>query len=172
MLGVKIYMNHEITIPKTNNGGFTLMETIIYIGIIAVILSSFLLITEQIIFSSNRTRQQIELAENQKFLIQKINWLLRSADTVNAPAPGATSATLSINKTNFADNPLVIDLVNNAIRLTTGGAGAIPITNDLVTVTDLTFYQLTLDNQNAIRLVANMQNDVASVTIDKFILIK
>ena len=172
MLGVKIYMNRKITIPKTNNGGFTLMETIIYIGIIAVILSSFLLITEQIIFSSNRTRQQIELAENQKFLIQKINWLLRSVDTVNVPAPGATSATLSINKTNFADNPLIIDLANNAIRLTTGGAGAIPITNDSVTVTDLTFYQLTLDNQNAIRLVANMQNDVASVTIDKFILIK
>ena len=97
-----------------------------------------------------------------KFLIQKINWLLRSVDTVNAPAPGATSATLSINKTNFADNPLIIDLANNAIRLTTGGAGAIPITNDSVTVTDLTFYQLTLDNQNAIRLVA----------IDKFILIK
>ena len=59
-----------------------------------------------------------------------------------------------------------------SIAAATGGAGAVPITNDSVTVTDLTFYQLTLDNQNAIRLVANMQNDVASVTIDKFILIK
>lgn len=165
-------MNHEMTKSKTNDGGFTLIETIIYIGIIAVILSSFLLITEQIVFSSNRTRQQIELAENQKFLIQKINWLLRSVDTINTPAPGATSAILSINKMNFANNPLVIDLNNNAVRLTTGGASAVPITNSSVTVTDLTFYQLTLANQNAIRLVVNMKNNVASTIIDKFILIK
>ncbi|MEK7573953.1 MAG: prepilin-type N-terminal cleavage/methylation domain-containing protein [Patescibacteria group bacterium] len=164
-------MNPKTTTPK-NNSGFTLIETIIYIGIVAIIIGSFLLITEQIIFSNNRTRQQIELADNQKFLIQKINWLLRSVDTVNTPAPDTTSAILSVNKINFADNPLVIDLNNNAVRLTTGGASAVPITNNSVVVTGLTFRQITLPNQNAIRLTVDMQNDIASVTIDKFILIK
>ncbi|MEK7624567.1 MAG: hypothetical protein AAB404_02530 [Patescibacteria group bacterium] len=159
--------------PKLKiNGGFTLIETILYIGIVAIIISSFFLISEQIIFSDNRTRQQIELAENQKFLIQKINWLLRSVDTVNSPAPDTSGATLSINKINFADNPLVIDLNNNAVRLKTGSADAALLTNNSVIVTDLLFYQLTLPNQNAIRVTANMRNDVASVAIDKFILIK
>lgn len=161
-------------IESKASGGFTLVETILYIGIVAIIISSFLLISGQVISSSKQTRQKIELAENQKFLIQKINWLLRSADVVNTPAPNATSAILSINKINFADNPLVIDLHNNAVRLTTGSAATSTalLTNSSVIVTDLAFYQLTLPNQNAIRFTANISNDTASAAIDRFILIK
>jgi type II secretory pathway pseudopilin PulG len=147
--------------------GFTLIETIIYIGIIAIIISSFLMTSEQIIFSNNRTYRQIELTENQKFVIQKINWLLRNVDTINTPPPEASSTILSINKVNFADNPLVLSLADNVVYLNTT-----PLTNNSVIVTNLTFYQLTLTGQNAIRIVANMQNDVASSTIDRFILIK
>lgn len=147
--------------------GFTLIETIIYIGIIAIIIGSFLIISEQIIFSSNRTRRQIELTENQKFLIQKINWLLRNVDTVNTPLPNASSTILSINKVNFSENPLILNLADNVVYL-----NDIPLTNNSVLVTNLTFYQLTLPGQNAIRMTANIQNDVASSTIDRFILIK
>lgn len=156
--------------------GFTLIETIIYIGIIAIIISSFLLISQQIIFSSSRTRHQIELTENQKFLVQKINWLLRNVDIINTPLPNTSSSVLSINKVNFADNPIVLSLANNVVYLTTGSTttSTAPLTNNSVIVTSLTFYQLTFSSssQNAIRVVTNMQNNVASTTIDRFVLIK
>ena len=190
----KIYMNHKITILKVKslprsspkgllrgsklktNDGFTLIETIIYIGIIAIIISSFLLISQQIIFSTSRTRHQIELTENQKFLVQKINWLLRNVASINTPLPDSSSNILSINKVNFNDNPIVLSLTNDVVYLTTGSTttSTAPLTNNSVIVTSLTFYQLTFasSSQNAIRVVANMQNDVASTTIDKFVLIK
>jgi len=187
-------MNHKITILKVKslprsspkgllrgsklktNDGFTLIETIIYIGIIAIIISSFLLISQQIIFSTSRTRHQIELTENQKFLVQKINWLLRNVASINTPLPDSSSNILSINKVNFNDNPIVLSLTNDVVYLTTGSTttSTAPLTNNSVIVTSLTFYQLTFasSSQNAIRVVANMQNDVASTTIDKFVLIK
>lgn len=160
---------------KTNDG-FTLIETIIYIGIIAIIISSFLLISQQIIFSASRTRQQIELTENQKFLVQKINWLLRNIDSINTPSPNTSSGILSINKVGFNDNPMVLSLADNVVYLTTGSTttSTAPLTNNSVIVTSLTFYQLTFSSssQNAIRVTADMENDVASTTIDKFVLIK
>lgn len=156
--------------------GFTLVETIIYIGIVAIIISSFLLASQQIIVSASRTRQQIELTENQKFLIQKINWLLRDIDGVNTPVAGASSSILSINKVGFNDNPIVLSLSDNVVYLTTGSTttSTVPLTNSSVMVTSLTFYQLTFasSSQNAIRVVADIQNSVASATIDKFVLIK
>lgn len=159
-----------------NKTGFTLIETIIYIGIIAIILSSFLMTSEQIIFSNNRTHRQIELTGNQKFLVQKINWLLRNVDIINAPLPNTSSSVLSINKVNFPNNPMVLNLDNNVVYLTTGSTttSTAPLTNNSVIVTSLTFYQLTFSSssQNAIRVVANMQNNVASTTIDRFVLIK
>lgn len=155
-----------------SSGGFTLLETLIYIGLVSVITGSFIAASYQIIDSRGRVQNQLELTENKKFLVEKLRWVLASNQAINSPAKGESSGNLSVNKLNYSGNPMVVDLSANQIRLTLGGGQPVPITNSQVTVTSLTFTHQDLSNRSVIRIQATMQNTIGSVSVDTTIPVK
>ncbi len=148
-------------------GGFTLIETLIYAALTTAIITFAILATYSMIASADRGRHLRELAENQKFLTQKIYWALQSNSAINNPQPGATTTILSVDKIGYAGNPVVVDLLGSTTaRIKIGAAAAQPITVDTIEVRDLSFRQLDLSWQKAIQIMATIFDYVASSSLD------
>lgn len=138
--------------------GFTLIEILIYCALIALLLTATLGIAYEFLQSSAATKSRVILAEQQQFLRQKIEWVVRGSSAINAPSVGSSASTLSVNKTNSAENPFVIDTVSGVVRLQTASQVALPITDPAVTVSGLTFttYAFSATTKNTVRVRATL----------------
>jgi len=150
--------------------GFTLIETIIYVAIVGGFITTSILLTYQIIDFSDSLEKQRELGENQRFLVQKLNWVLSGVSTITTPTTGNTSATLDINKIGIGQ--LVVDASGDVVRLKTGVGAPIPLTNDYASTTNLLFEHLNFSGKSAIRITADLSNKAATTSVDTTIIIQ
>lgn len=149
-----------------NQKGFTLIETLLYTTITTMVISLAIFAAYQMIDAGGRVEQAKELAENQKFLEQKIYYALQNVSSVNSPATGATTAVLSVNKIGSAENPIVIDAEANTARIKRGTAPAVPITDNFyVSVQELSFHQFDFSGQPAIKISGTLFNAFTSTTV-------
>lgn len=114
--------------------GFTLIEIILYVGIITIVFGSIVPFAWNVIRGGVKSATQQNVDANSGFISEKIKYEIRNAS-------GITSVTAnSISLTNFApDTSTVIDLSGGRVRINKNGAGNVNISSDDVTVTDLTF---------------------------------
>lgn len=124
------------------DGGFTLIETIIYSALLSIVIGMVLLAVFQIIDSQDRARSRTEVEEEANFLFAKIKWALTGFQTINQPAVNSTSSLLSVNKYNFSQNPLVFDLASGALRLRRGSGATTTINSENITINSLIFSHL------------------------------
>jgi type II secretory pathway pseudopilin PulG len=123
--------------------GFTLIELILYVGIIGVLLlviSTFLSLLLQ-----SRIKNQVigEVEQQGLHAMRLITQTVRNADTINAPATGASGASLSLNTYTAAVNPTVFDLSGGVLRIKEGADAVVPLTNARVTASSLSVQNLT-----------------------------
>ncbi|MEK7067870.1 MAG: prepilin-type N-terminal cleavage/methylation domain-containing protein [Patescibacteria group bacterium] len=111
------------------NSGFTLIEIILYVGIIAIIFAAIVPFTLNIINTGSKSAVQQEVTDNARFVSEKIKYEIRR-----------TSAITSVSANSIVLGATTIDLLNGKIRINT-----IPLNSDNTTVSDLTF---TRDNSN------------------------
>lgn len=124
--------------PKTSNleprSGFTLVETLIYAAVLAVLTGSVIATFYQIVGSQTQGRVRNEVQTEANFLMGKVEWALAGAAAINVPVAGATSTTLSVNKYNFATNPLVFSLVSGTFQLARGTGSPVVLNSSDVKV--------------------------------------
>ncbi len=130
---------------KYKNRGFTLLETLIYAGLISVVIGFSLAATYQIIESSEKLNKKILVEDEANFLLRKIEWALTGLETINSPLSNATGSVLSVNKINFSGNPLIFDLNANNLRIKKGLAAPVVLNNENVLVSNLIFEHLATD---------------------------
>ena len=147
-------------------GGFTLIETLIYAGLVAFMLAFMVISVYQMIDSRDRLKFQQELVENQKLLNQKLAWLLQNNSAVNSPTAGSSGTSLSVNKIGATDNPYVMSFSGGQLWLATGANPAVNLTNNYVTVSNATFDHLNNGGRSVIRLSAVFSNAVSSTTVE------
>jgi len=155
--------------------GFTLIETLIYSAILVIVLGGIFMIFYSIMTTSESLRYQIELTQNTKFLEQKLKWALTGAEEITMPAIGsASSPILWINKPGVAD-PLVFDIDNGIARIASGSDTPIPLTNDFVNITTISFETFSFSDStgSTVRIRAEIENlyEIAPATtsLDLFI---
>ena len=73
-------LNSKSYILNSQKRGFTLIETLVYVAIVAGFITVSLSAVYQMIDFGGRVRNQREINENQRFLIQKLDWILNSAE--------------------------------------------------------------------------------------------
>lgn len=151
--------------------GFTFIETLIYIAIVGVVLAAAFLTANQLIFSEERTVLLRELTESQRFLMQKIAWVLQGADAIVLPAANSSGGSLAVNKLNYLYNPLSITLNGSWVDLGSG-ATTTSLTNDYVIVNSLNFTHRVLSGQTIIEVDAVISNRAGTATIDTSFTIK
>lgn len=157
---------------KKQHTGFTLIETIIYIGILAIIISTSLLTVYSILITAGKFRLDQNLSATQKFMIQKMSWVLQSVSAVNIPDANTSAATLSVNKYNFNQNPLVVDAVNGILRLKVGANAPVNISASGTRMTNVVFEHIATSTHIEIRMTAEANDSVGTSTIDYTFFVK
>lgn len=135
LLNSKFYILHSRI-------GFTLIETIIYLGLFSLVSSLVLVVFYQILGSENQHRNRVEVDTEANFMMQKIQWALTGVQTINQPGLNATGTTLSVNKFNYSQNPVVLDLGSRNLRITKGTSSTVLLGSNRVYLNQLTFEHL------------------------------
>ncbi len=122
--------------------GFTLIEIIIYAGIVGAILVSMVLITKAMYETRARVRSSIILEENLRFALSRVTSAIRHASAVTQPDVGSGS-TLNLAMAEPGDDPTVVSETNGIVLMSEGSGGSMSLTSSEVEVTNLTFTRST-----------------------------
>lgn len=129
-------------IKYDNRTGFTLLELLLYVAMAAVLL----LATSMILLLLLRARVQhtvsAEVDQQGMQVMQLVTQTIRNAAAINTPSRGTSGGTLSLDVFDSAKDPTVVTLASGAIVLTEGASIAVPLTAAPVTVSGLTFSNL------------------------------
>ena len=128
------------------NKSFTLIELIIYIGIVAAILLVAVNFGWEIIYGNVKSQAVREVQENARFVMEKITRTIEKASAINSPTPGNSASSLSLEMADSDENPTVFELSDNKLQVTYGGSGVYELTNNRVRISNLQFTNLSYED--------------------------
>lgn len=120
--------------PKTAPG-FTLIEYLIYVAILAVFLISSTAIMLVLQSGKGKTEAMQEVEQNGRIAVQTLERRIRNATSVALPATGASSTFIVLAGSTTA----TIGLRNQALEIKEGAAASSSLTSADVKLTDLVF---------------------------------
>ena len=82
-----------------NNGGFTLIEVLIYSALFSLMMVGMLGAVYMVLQGANRSEARLLVDDEANFVLRKMNWALTGVSSINSPAAGSTWSELSVNKT-------------------------------------------------------------------------
>jgi len=138
---------------KQNKKGFTLVELLIYLGIVSGLLIVAGAFTWSIIKGSVKTSCLREVQQNGRLAMEVITREIKAASGINSPLAGLSENTLSLVMSDSSLNPTVFELSNDQILLSQGVDGPYALTTDQVLVSTLNFTNLSyVDTPGTIRI--------------------
>lgn len=144
--------------------GFTLIEVLLYSAIVAGMLSAVIFGVYQLLESHEKLTLQNEVVSSRQFVMGKLRWALHGA-TVNTPAVGATSATLSVNKQGYAYNPLIFSVIDGVLQLQSG-ATVTPLTSSAVLADAWVFEHYDFSGISGVSVAGFLGNRSGTSTVD------
>ncbi len=129
-------MNNE----KTN--GFTLLESLLYISLLAIVIffvSSFFTIMIQ---SKAKNKVISEVEYQGARVIQIISQIVKNSSEINYPEIGNSNNSLSINTKEIDNNPTIFDESNGVITIKQGEDSEINLTSPVIFANNLNFRNL------------------------------
>lgn len=125
---------------QTRQGGFTLIETLIYIAITGVILVSFVFFSLSISDSRDKSYVVQEVQANSRLALNLIAQKIRRADDVITPTEGNSNNSLTLDMP-VPDPDMTFSIIGGVINITEGAVDT-PITSNKINVSNLTFTNL------------------------------
>src|SRR3989344_4301766 len=116
-----------------NTLGFTLIETIMYIGLLAVLMTGAVAASYEIIQSSSLTSSRNQVQEESGFVLRKISWALIGMQSYTLPS------TSELVLTKYDGTTVGIKRSGSAIVIQENGGTFLPLTTDHVDITSLVF---------------------------------
>ena len=126
---------------KQKQSGFTLIETLVYLGLFSILMGGSLVCVYGVLETSANTRARSELQEEGDFLIEKFDWALSGASSVVV-----SPHTISINKYGYGQNPLQFAIAGSNISLQQGSAPAVLLNARSTQVTSSAFTDIPSTN--------------------------
>lgn len=143
---------------KENNchfkAGFSLIELILYVALIAIFISGAILFAWDIIFGRVKSQIQQEVNQNLRLASKRLTFEIRNAAKVNSIG----NSTISLEMSDAARNPTVFDVKDGRLRIGYGSGGACPVTapcpltSNQVTVSQLSFTDLSTADGNSVNI--------------------
>jgi len=126
--------------------GFTLIEFIIYIGIVTVILLVMFNFSWEIIYGNVKSQAIREVQQNSRFCMEKIVRNILAASKIDLPHPGNSSNKLQLKMTDPGLNPTTFRLNDGVLTIKQGANGPYELINDRVKITNLQFTNVSYDD--------------------------
>lgn len=134
------------TDQEKKHNGFTLIETLLYISIAFVILSTVSIFFRLSLESRVKNQTIAEVEQQGIRVMQIITQTIRNSEGINSPAQGTSGSSLSLNVAVAEDDPAIFNLSEGILQITEGASSAVNLTNSNIEVTDLSFTNLSRDN--------------------------
>lgn len=115
--------------------GFTLIETLIYLALFAIIMTGVLTSVYSVSETSSRNQAQAMVLEEGTFLVGKIDWALSGAREIDQP----TSVGNTLLLTRFDGSTITIEATGTDMLLTRDSSSPQVLNNTNVSVENLTF---------------------------------
>lgn len=122
--------------------GFTLIEILL-----SVVLASTVILAVSgmyfVLLSTRVKNQTIGETEGQAAAaMQQIMQIIRNSVSITSPSAGTTGTTLTLVEPDAAKSPTVFDVSGGSLRIKEGSQAAVPLTNSRITISDMTFQNL------------------------------
>lgn len=145
--------------------GFTLIETIIYIAILAFLIGSGITTAFFIIDSAQKNKSDINIQAEGNFIVRKIEWAMSGATGISV------GATLSLTKPSLppAENPLVFSLNGSNLQLTRGTNAAGNINSSNVSINALSFTDIPASGGKPQGITVNFTVNNKPFTLTKYL---
>jgi len=128
------------------NRGFTLLELLLYLGLAAAVLSVisglFLMLLQARI--KNQTIREVEQQGAQ--IVNLVTQTVRNSQEINAPQKGQTGEQLSLKVDDANRTPTIFSFSSGTLYMTEGAQSSIALSSSKITISNLTFSDLSLDN--------------------------
>ncbi|MCX6793146.1 MAG: prepilin-type N-terminal cleavage/methylation domain-containing protein [Candidatus Falkowbacteria bacterium] len=123
------------------NQGFTLIELLLYVSLMSIMMMtvSFFATTLVEVRIKNQTISDVE--QQGLRVMQVISQTIRNADSVTSPTAGSSASSLSLVVAS-PNSPTVFNLSSGILQITEAANPAVNLTNSRVTVSGLTFTNL------------------------------
>lgn len=127
--------------PARTSVGFTFIELLLYISLVAIFVTGAVSFTFDILDGREKSFQRQLVEQNARAALARITYEVRRARNIVSVSGG------QLVLDNGSGATTTLDLALGRVRLTTGGAGPFPLTSNEVVVTNLTFTDLrSVDN--------------------------
>jgi type II secretory pathway pseudopilin PulG len=147
---------------------FTLIELLLYIGLLAIVITAVTGFTVDVISTRTKTHVIVEVEQNARFSLLRILRSIRQATDVNNG--GSTfnndNGVLALAQSATSTDPAIFDLSAGAIRLKEGSGTATPLTTAEVTVTKLRFSKDNVNGGKAITALIELKYNTNNTTSD------
>jgi len=104
---------------EKKNAGFTLIETILYIGLLGILIGGGMIGVYNILEGTGRTRNTMYREQEAYFITRKIDAVISEANSITEPSEGFESDQLTVQVS--GPQTITIDLLDEQIRLIRGG---------------------------------------------------
>lgn len=156
------------------NKGFTLIETIIYISIIGLILTSFIIFSISISDSRNKNYVIQEVQANARVTLGLISQIIRQASDIDIDSSVFESdpGVLHLIMDDVDKNPTIINLSQDdgTLIITQGIGSPIEINSNNIKITQLVFTNLTKDTAERenirIQITVEYNNDFGDLNFN------
>lgn len=122
--------------------GFTLVELLLYLGLAAIMVLVIATFFGTMLEARVQNQVIAEVESQGATVLQRITQTIRNADNITSPAIGASASSLTLDMVPIGIDPTVFNLASGVIRITEGAGSAVALTNSRVTVSALTFRNL------------------------------
>jgi type II secretory pathway component PulJ len=137
-------------LAQKNSQGFTLIETIIYIGLLAIILVFLVAFFQQTTFAKAKINERLDNLDNAQYALDRLTWYLENSLEVKEPAAGQNSTQLVVNTLVSDKNPVKFFVENKQLKMQIGDEEALDLTNNRLEVQEINFTNQGFVNQPAI----------------------
>lgn len=127
---------------EASKQGFTLIEIMLYVGIVSVIIPIFSVAMITFLESKVKNQTIAEVEQNGAQVMSEITQAIRSADAINSPVPGDSAVSLSLVMADSGKNPTLFDLSGSDIQIKEGADSPINLSSSRVVLSGLNFSNL------------------------------
>jgi len=130
--------------------GATLIETILYIGLLSVVLLVLVAFYQEATFLNNKVREKINLIHNGQNALNTISWYLQNAKGLETPIAGNSSDILIIYPNSVFGGPIRFFVENNNLKMQIADEEAQNLTTESIKVKSVNFINNSFANQPAL----------------------
>ena len=148
---------------STNRQGITLIELLLYTGLVSVFLTAAVYFAWDVIFGGIKGGVHQEVQENLRFAAHRIQVEVRGADSINTSESdfGVNLATNPGTEVTFSgsapDYPAKFRVDQGILQIKRGVESWISLTSGLVEVSDLSFTDLTDSNSENVKFTLKIK---------------